>query len=134
MIECSKCLYNSFHPLGITFDSKKLCSGCIIHKEKFEINWEHKGEELSELLKDYRNVSNNNWDCIIPISGARDSFFIVDLIKNKFKMNPLLVNYNKHFNSKVGNRNLAYLKTIFDCDTVTLTVDPDLVKKLHYIH
>ena len=127
---CIECLYPNTHPLGITFNSEGLCSGCIVHKEKFEINWEKKENELKDLLTEYKNESYNNWDCIVPVSGGRDSYFIVDLIKNKYKMNPLLVTYNKHYNSHTGNRNIAYLKTIFDCDHISLTVDPNIVKKL----
>lgn len=127
---CTECLYPNTHPLGITFNNDGLCSGCIIHKEKFEIDWIKKQNELKILLNEYKNVSQNNWDCVIPVSGGRDSFFIVDLIKNKYKMNPLLVTYNKHYNSHTGNRNIAYLKTIFDCDHITLTIDPRIIKKL----
>jgi N-acetyl sugar amidotransferase len=45
-------------------------------------------------------------------------------------MNPLLVNYNKHYNTHVGNRNYAYLKTIFNCDALSLIVQPQKVKKI----
>ena len=127
---CASCLYPDTHPLGITFNNDGICSGCIIHREKFELNWKMKEQELKELLNQYRNISKNNWDCIIPVSGGRDSFFIVDQVKNKYGLNPLLVTYNKHYNSYVGNRNIAYLKTIFDCDHIMNTVDPELVKKL----
>ena len=36
---CSRCLYPSNHPLGITFDSDGVCSGCLIHEEKDELDW-----------------------------------------------------------------------------------------------
>ncbi|MEA1920465.1 MAG: N-acetyl sugar amidotransferase, partial [Campylobacterota bacterium] len=74
--------------------------------------------------------SGKNYDCIVPVSGAKDSYFIVDLIKNKYGLNPLLVSYNKHYNTHVGNRNLAYLKTIFNCDIIELIVQPQKVKKI----
>jgi N-acetyl sugar amidotransferase len=45
-------------------------------------------------------------------------------------MNPLLVTYNKHYNTDLGIRNLAYLRIKLDCDLTTLTVNPDIVKKL----
>ena len=46
MIECSKCLYTSEHPLGITFNEEGLCSGCQIHKEKDILDWESRLEDL----------------------------------------------------------------------------------------
>ena len=45
-------------------------------------------------------------------------------------MNPLVVTYNKHYNTKIGIRNLANLKNKFDVDVLTLTVDPKIVKKI----
>jgi N-acetyl sugar amidotransferase len=45
-------------------------------------------------------------------------------------MNPLLVTYNKHYNTDVGVRNLANLRIRFDCDIMTQTVNPGTVKKI----
>ncbi len=130
MIYCKRCLYPQNHPLNIIIDDEGICSGCRVHEEKFTIDWKEKEEKLSEILSSYKNQNGKSYDCIIPISGGRDSYFIVDTIKNKYKMNPLLVTYNKHYNTHIGNRNLAYLKTIFNCDTIECTVQPQKVKKI----
>ena len=127
---CTRCLYTSNHPLRLTFDEEGVCSGCRIHEEKDQINWTERAETLGNLLDGYRNRSGNNYDCIIPVSGARDSYFIVHTIKKVYGMNPLLVTYNKHYNTDVGIRNLANLRIQFDCDIVTLTVNPEIVKKI----
>jgi N-acetyl sugar amidotransferase len=130
MKSCTRCLYPENHPLNITFDADGVCSGCRIHEEKDFLDWPSRAQKLQKILNEYKNRSGNNYDCIIPVSGARDSYFMVHTIKNVFGMNPLLVSYNKHYNTAVGIRNLAYLKTLFDCDVMTLTVNPDTVKKI----
>lgn len=127
---CSRCLYPENHPLNITFDEKGICSGCRVHEEKDSLNWEERGKILEKILNNFKNKSGRNYDCIIPVSGARDSYFIVHTLKNIYKMHPLLVNYNNHYNTKLGIRNLAYLKTLFGCDLVTSTVSPQSVKKI----
>ena len=127
---CTRCLYPENHPLNITFDEQGLCSGCRIHEEKDSLDWASRGEILRGILETYKNTSGNNYDCIIPVSGARDSYFIVHTIKNVYGMNPLLVTYNKQYNTDVGIRNLAYLRILFDCDIMTLTVNPNTVKKI----
>lgn len=127
---CKRCLYSEKHPLNIIFDDEGICSGCRVHEEKDILDWNKKESELRALLKQYRSKNAKNYDCIIPVSGARDSYYIVHLIKNKFKMNPLLVNYNKHYNTDVGIRNLANLRNKFDCDIFTKTVNPDTVKRI----
>ena len=127
---CSRCLYGDEHPLHLTFDKHGVCSGCRIHDEKDVLDWRERGERLREILEQYRCRSGNNYDCIVPVSGARDSYFIVHTIKNVYRMNPLLVNYNKQYNTAVGVRNLANLRMRFDCDIMTLTVSPEMVKKI----
>ena len=113
---CVRCGYPANHPLGITFDDEGICSGCRIHEEKDEFDWNQRAERLGALFDAYRSESGDNYDCIIPVCGARDSYFIVDLVKNRYGMNPLLVSYNRHWNTERGIRNLAYLRTYFDCD------------------
>jgi N-acetyl sugar amidotransferase len=127
---CTRCLYTEIHPLNLTFDDEGVCSGCRVHEEKDVLDWGERGAKLSTIFDDYRNKSGNNYDCIVPVSGARDSYFIVHTVKNVYGMNPLLVTYNKHYNTDIGIRNLAYLRIHFDCDLMTLTVDPATVKKM----
>jgi hypothetical protein len=127
---CARCLYHSLHPLNIIFDEEGVCSGCRVHEEKDILDWVERGEKLRKILNQYRNQSGNNYDCIIPVSGARDSYFIVHTIKNVYGMNPLLVTYNKQYNTDVGIRNLANLRIQFDCDLITLSVNPDTLKKI----
>jgi N-acetyl sugar amidotransferase len=127
---CKRCLYPENHPLNIVFDEEGVCSGCRVHEEKDALDWKPRGEKLAQVLEAYRNRSGNNYDCIIPVSGARDSYFIVHTIKNVYGMNPLLVTYNKQYNTAEGVRNLANLRIQFDCDIMTLTVNPETVKKI----
>ena len=127
---CKRCLYPENHPLNIIFDENGICSGCRIHEEKDILDWSSRGQKLKNILNQYKNQSNKNYDCIIPVSGARDSYFIVHTIKKVYGMNPLLVTYNKHYNTDIGIRNLANLRIQFDCDIMTLTVNPETVKKI----
>jgi N-acetyl sugar amidotransferase len=127
---CSRCLYPENHPLNIIFNEDCVCSGCVVHEEKDVLDWSERLTKLKSISNTYKSTSKNNYDCIIPVSGARDSFFIVHTVKNVLGMNPLLVTYNKQYNTDVGVRNLAKLRMQFDCDIMTLTVNPESVKKI----
>lgn len=127
---CTRCLYPENHPLHLTFDEHGVCSGCRVHEEKDILDWDERGERLGRLLEGFRSHGRSIHDCIIPVSGARDSYFIVHVVKNIFKMHPLLVTYNKHYNTQMGIRNLAYLRTLFGCDIMTMTVSPERVKRI----
>lgn len=127
---CTRCLYPENHPLNIVFDDSGVCSGCRVHEEKDTLDWAERGLRLKTLLQSFRSSSRRNYDCIIPVSGARDSYFIVHTVKNVCGMNPLLVSYNRHYNTRRGLRNYAYLKTRFNCDMLEMVVDPAKVKRI----
>jgi N-acetyl sugar amidotransferase len=123
-------VYPANHPLHLTFDDEGVCSGCRVHEEKDSLDWNQRVEQLRALFDGYRADTRSIHDCIIPVSGARDSYFIVHTVKNVFKMRPLLVTYNKQYNTKAGIRNLAYLRTLLGCDIMMMTVSPERVKRI----
>ncbi len=127
---CTRCLYPENHPLGITFNEQGICSGCVIHEEKYKINFADKANEFERLIRNYRGKHNKYYDCVIHVNGSGDDFYVVDLVKNKFNLNPLLVTYNTQFNTKVGIRNLSRLTTELDCDHIHSTIGPDTIKKI----
>jgi N-acetyl sugar amidotransferase len=126
---CKKCLNPSNHPLGIFFDKMGVCSGCLVHEEKYSINWKKKIDDL-RLIFDKTKNKNNYYDCIIPINGNGDDFYVVHFAKKILKIRPLLVSYNNHFNSKIGIRNTARLISKLDCDHISMTLNPEIVKKI----
>tara|TARA_X000001036_G_C20678736_1_gene805153 strand:+ start:264 stop:1514 length:1251 start_codon:yes stop_codon:yes gene_type:complete len=126
---CTKCFYNSEHPLKITFDSQGVCSGCRVHEEKFSLDWKKRLKQLKKIVNKFKN--KNFYDCIVPVTGAKDSFFILDVVKNKLGLNPLLVNYNIHHNTLNGLRNIGLLRTLFDCDYIQKTVEPNKIRRIN---
>ena len=127
---CRRCLYTTNHPLNLIIDENGLCSGCKVHEEKDILDWTDRKEKLRKICDSYRNMSGTNYDCIVPVSGASDSYFIVHTVKYELGLNPLLVTYNKHYNTDLGYRNLANLRIVFDCDIMSLSVDPAKLKKI----
>ncbi|OUU22492.1 MAG: LPS biosynthesis protein [Candidatus Endolissoclinum sp. TMED37] len=127
---CKRCLYSEAHPLGIVIDSEGICSGCRIHEEKDKLDWNYRWNKLKKIVSEYRCKSGNNYDCIVPVTGGNDSYYIVWLVKEKLKLNPLLVNYNKFYNTPLGIRNLANLRIHFNCDIIYQNVNPLSVKKI----
>jgi N-acetyl sugar amidotransferase len=116
--------------LKITFNEEGVCSGCIIHEEKNSLNWNDRFLKLKKIVKEYKSKLNNSYDCIVPVTGANDSYFIVHVVKNILKLRPLLVHYNKYYNTPLGIKNLANLRSKFDCDIYIKNINPNLIKKI----
>lgn len=127
---CKRCLYHTGHPLGLTIDEEGVCSGCRIHEEKDSLDWNERWNRLGEIVRPYRSASGKAYDCIVPVSGAGDAHFIVHVVKERLGLNPLLVTYNKYYNTALGIRNLANLRIRFNCDIIIQNVNPISVKKI----
>ena len=129
-LACKRCLYETSHPLGLVLDDVGICSGCRIHEEKDRLDWEARWKKLESLVAPYRVASGKTYDCIVPVTGANDSYYIVHLVKERLGLNPLLVTYNKYFNTPMGIRNLANLRIRFNCDILVQNVNPISVKAI----
>ncbi len=127
---CNRCLYSTAHPLGLVLDQEGICSGCRIHEEKDQLDWAQRWEKLKGIVEPYRKRAGTGYDCIVPVSGAQDSYYIVSVVKERLGLNPLLVTYNKYYNTPLGIRNLANLRIRFNCDILYQNVNPVSVKKI----
>ena len=111
-------------------DEEGICSGCRIHEEKDQLDWNERWSALESIVRPFRSRDGRNYDCIVPVTGANDSYFILHLVKDRLNLNPLLVTYNKYFNTQLGIRNLANLRIRFNCDILVQNVSPQSVRRI----
>lgn len=129
-VQCLRCLYKTSHPLGLILDSEGVCSGCRVHEEKDSLDWNKRFKDLKKTTDSYKLKSTNNYDCIVPVTGGQDTFFVVHTVIHELGLNPLLVNFNRNFNSAIGIKNLATLRTSFPADFRQFTINPTIARKV----
>ncbi len=113
---CKKCLYPDAKP-QIIFNDEGICSACVNHEKKEIIDWNEKRQEFEEILDKYKSKNKTNYDCIIPVSGGKDSHYQTYVIKKEFGLNPLVINFHPHDQTELGKKNLENLKKIgVDCN------------------
>jgi N-acetyl sugar amidotransferase len=88
----------------INFDNNGICDACNFAKKKKKILWKDREKELSDICDKFRK-KDGSYDCIIPGSGGKDSFYASHILKNKFRMNPLTVTWAPHIYTEWGWRN-----------------------------
>lgn len=125
---CKKCLFPDTKP-ELTFDENDICDACRNAEEKEKIDWNDRREQLKKILEKYRNKNGNNYDCIIPISGGKDSHFQTYVIKKEFGLNPLLVNFHPNDFTELGRKNIENIKNL-GVDCIEFTANPIIYKKL----
>ena len=125
---CKKCVYPDTKP-GLGFDENGVCDACNYIKLKDEINWEERRKELKQILEKFKSTDGKRYDCIIPISGGKDSHYQTYVIKEEFGLNPLVVNFHPHDFTDVGRKNIENLKKI-GVDCIEFSANPETYNKL----
>ena len=125
---CKKCLYPDTKP-QIIFNDEGICSACVNHEKKEIIDWNEKRQEFEEILDKYKSKNKTNYDCIIPVSGGKDSHYQTYVIKKEFGLNPLVINFHPHDQTELGKKNLENLKKI-GVDCIEFSPNPEVYLKL----
>jgi N-acetyl sugar amidotransferase len=121
---CKKCVVPETRP-SISFNEDGICSACQMASEKDEkIDWTLRYKELINICNKYRRINDWEYDCIVPVSGGKDSIYQVHTIKNEFNMNPLCITWKTPTRTPLGYFNLEILKSI-GVDHIDFTPNPD---------
>lgn len=108
---CSKCIASSTRP-NLNFDSNGVCSACNNALHKAEIDWEKREQRLREVFDRHRRTVDHEYDCLIPVSGGKDSTYQVHIVKKVYNMNPLCVTFRPLSRTVRGEENLQALRNI----------------------
>ncbi|MFZ5993910.1 MAG: N-acetyl sugar amidotransferase [Thermodesulfobacteriota bacterium] len=115
---------------GIVFDELGICRGCQSSEQKMHINWVERQQELIRILAHYKNKSGSNYDCIVPISGGKDSTFQLHILTKVYDVQPLAVTFNHNWYSEIGKYNLWNTLEKMNVDHIMFTPNRRLVNKL----
>ena len=126
---CTNCTNISSSAVPLEFNNDGVCSGCTTNDEKNIINWDRRKLMFENLIEDYKK-SNNYYDCIIPVSGGKDSYWQIHIIK-EYGLNPLLVTYHGNNYTKTGMENLINMREAFNVDHIFFTPSINLLKKMN---
>ena len=127
---CKKCVYPE-SAVNFTFNEDGVCSGCSVAAERPEIDWDARFAHFKEICYEYQSKDKSNYDCIIPVSGGKDSYYQTYVIKEVLGLNPLLVTYNGHNYLDVGMENLNNMRDIFGCDHIFFTPSKKAIIKMN---
>jgi len=126
---CKVCLENNLRP-NVIFN-KGLCPSCYyIKRNENEIFWNKRLDLLKEVIQKYKNL-NNEFDCIVGVSGGKDSVRQALWVRDKLKMNPLLVclSYPPQQVTNIGADNISNLINL-GFDVIISSLAPKTWKNL----
>ena len=115
---------------GIRFDEFGICSGCQSSEHKMHINWVEREKQLRKILDKHRNNNGDNYDCVVPISGGKDSCYQLHVLVKVYKMKPLAITFNHNWYTEVGKYNLENILDKLNLDHLMFTPNKDLIDRI----
>ena len=128
MTYCTRCCMPASNE-GIQFDEMGICQACQSQEQKIHIDWTAKERQLCATLEQYKSLGND-YDCIIPISGGKDSTFQLHVLTQIYGMKALAVTFSHNWFTETGRYNLQNSIEKFNVDHVMFTPNRALVEKL----
>ncbi|MDD5438622.1 MAG: N-acetyl sugar amidotransferase [Candidatus Omnitrophica bacterium] len=129
---CKKCVQGNTRP-GIKFDDEGVCPACRFAEKSHEVDWSERDRQMQEIIAWARARNVSGYDCIVGVSGGKDSTCQALYVRDTLGLKPLLVSsmYPPEQQTERGAHNLANLISLgFDCITVSL--NPQTWKKMFW--
>jgi N-acetyl sugar amidotransferase len=122
---CSKCVLPDTRP-QINFNYNTLtCDACINTVNKKKIDWSERKQLFASLVKNVKH-QKKTYDCIIPVSGGKDSTWQV-IVALEYGLHPLCVTWKTPARNNLGDENLQNLIQL-GVDHIDFSINPKVEK------
>lgn len=126
---CTRCCIPETQE-GFAADELGVCQACQSSEQKMHINWLEQESRLKEILSAASANAKSGYDCILPASGGKDSFFQAHVLTQIYGMKPLVVTFSHNLFSETGYYNLQLMLETFNLDHIQFTPNRKLVNNL----
>ena len=127
---CTRCVMPDSKP-DLKLDAEGICNACRSYENRKVVDWAARRAELQDILARYRRPDGANWDCIVPVSGGKDSTYqVVRMLQ--LGLNPLCVTATTCDLSAIGRRNIENIKKL-GVDYLEFSPNPQVRSKLNRI-
>jgi N-acetyl sugar amidotransferase len=130
MTYCTVCFLPSTKP-DLYFDDKGVCAACIAFSQRKVVDWRKRELEFRKIIERVRATGKSKWDCIVPVSGGKDSTAQV-LKVLEHGLNPLCVTSTTCDLSEIGRKNIENIKSL-GVDYMEFSPNPIVRAKLNKI-
>lgn len=115
---------------GLAYDEMGICQPCRSSEQKMHINWLERQKQFRAILKKFSSKDATYYDCIVPVSGGKDSTFQIYILTKVYGAKPLAVTFSHNWYSETGKFNLRNAIDVFDIDHIMFTPRRSVVNKL----
>jgi N-acetyl sugar amidotransferase len=132
-VYCKKCVY-PINAVALNIDDEGICSACRAQEQVVEFSseqWDLRKKKFEETISKIIKNNKSNYDCIIPVSGGKDSFYQTHLMAVEYGLKPLLVTYHGNNYLPEGDYNRDLMRNAFNADHIVFGPSVETLKKLN---
>lgn len=118
----------------MSFDEDGVCSACRVFEKLTGLSedfWKERRKRFDKIIEEARASNKSNYDCIVPVSGGKDSYYQAHIMAHEYKLKPLLVTYHGNNYLPEGDYNRDRMRHVFDADHIVVGPSVGTLKKLN---
>lgn len=129
---CKRCVMPDTKP-GMEFDDQCICSACQSVVRKKQIDWDARAGKLKALCDRIRGSNGNGYECVVPVSGGKDSVYQTYMMSRVYNLKTLGIVLVPHLQTQEGILNLNSMVTNLGIDLLKVSVRPSTLRKIRRI-
>lgn len=130
---CARCTY-PFVAVNLSVDDDGICTSCRTAEEFEKLTpefWAKRKQLFERNIEQIRKNRVSDYDCLIPVSGGKDSYYQTHIMVAEYGLKPLLVTYQGNNYLPEGNYNRDRMREVFNCDHLVMGPGVEVLKKLN---
>jgi len=113
----------------LLIDADGVCNACRSYERRSEVDWTERRKALNQILERHRSSNAKNYDCIVPVSGGKDSTYQVIRVL-ELGLNPLCVTATTDHLTEIGRANIENVKKL-GVDSIEYSTNPVVRRRIN---
>lgn len=130
---CKRCVYPEV-AVNLYIDDEGICSACRTAEQFNQLSaefWQDRKKAFENIIREIIGNRRSNYDCVIPVSGGKDSYYQTHKMAVEYGLKPLLVTYHGNNYLPEGDYNRDRMRHVFDADHLVFGPSVEVLKKLN---
>ncbi len=130
MVQCTNCLMEL---QKMFINERGECVFCALYKKKWvNMDFNQSKIEFEKILDFYKEKNTDkNYDCLVPISGGKDSIYLLYLACREYGMRPLAFTYDNWFQTYLAKENIKNAVTKLGVDHITYSPSQEELRMMY---
>lgn len=130
---CKRCVYPKI-TVNLNIDEDGVCASCRVFEQFQQLTpefWVRRKEKFEKVIQDILKNNKSDYDCIVPVSGGKDSYYQAHMMSKVYGLKVLLVTYHGNNYLPEGDYNRDRMRHVFNADHIVFGPSVETLKKLN---